>query len=144
MNGEFIQQQAETLAQRVAGETNFNARIQKIYSLLFTRPASETELEIARRFFATEPLRSFEERKADEDKDPTRDKAKAALTESGSDEKSDGDKTDGPAPGSTPGMMAGVGDAPSNDKRPKPLLPTTLEGRYIKVLMSSYECLFIR
>lgn len=144
MNGEFIQQQAETLAQRVAGETNFNARIQKLYSLLFNRPASEAELGIARRFFETEPLRAYEERKAAADKDPDKDKPKTAASASSTDDKPDSDKPDGASPGSAPGMMAGVGDAANEDKKPKQLLPITLEGRYIKVLLSSHEFLFLR
>jgi len=129
MNSDFMQQQGELLARRVANEPDNSARIQKAYRLIFGRAASETEVKAGLAFLTTEPLKDYEERKAA----PKDEKKRDALAD---DVKADGpDKED-------VGMMAGVvpGTSKKDDKK---LLPATPWGRYIKILLSSSEFLFI-
>jgi hypothetical protein len=87
-------------------------------------------------YLSAEPLRAYEERKAadakkeTDTKEPKETKEKAAKK----DEK----------PGMGDGMMAGVtkpGGSSEDDK--KKMLPVTPLGRYLKVLLSSSEFLFI-
>lgn len=136
MNSDFMQQQAESLGRRVAVETNSTARIQKLYSLLFNRPATDSELASAKEFLASEPMKSFEERKQSPTKPPLDSKEPSASSKPPEEE--DEAKTSGP------GMMAGVANAGTDDKPEPKILPATLEGRYIKILMSSHEFLFVR
>jgi len=129
MNSDFMQQQGELLARRVANEPDNSARIQKAYRLIFGRAASETEVKAGLAFLTTEPLKDYEERKAA----PKDEKKRDAPAD---DVKTDGlDKED-------VGMMAGVvpGTSKKDDKK---LLPATPWGRYIKILLSSSEFLFI-
>ncbi|MBL8208243.1 MAG: PSD1 domain-containing protein [Blastocatellia bacterium] len=156
MNSDFVQQQAELLAQKLDGEPNREARIQKAYRLIFGRAATPEELKLGLDYVRSEPLKEYEERKkADEEKKKEKEKADE-------EKKKDTEKKDLPdkpkepsviAPlmpemmmGMNPdGMMAGVMPAPpgakSDDK--KPILPVTTWGRYLKVLLSSTEFMFI-
>src|SRR5438046_3037969 len=63
MNSDFMQQQGELLARRVASEPNNTARIRKAYRLVFGRAASEAELRAGLEYLAAEPMRAYEERK---------------------------------------------------------------------------------
>jgi len=83
-------------------------------------------------FLATEPLRAYEERRGAKDtKEKTKDAEAAAEP----------DKADAPGKEDV-GMMAGVtpGTSKKDDKK---LLPATPWGRYVKILLSSSEFLFI-
>src|SRR5439155_3371353 len=62
MNSDFMQQQGELLARRVAGEPNNTARIQKVYRLIFGRAATPAEVSAGLEYLAAEPMRAFEER----------------------------------------------------------------------------------
>jgi hypothetical protein len=154
-----VQQQAELLAKKIEAEPTSEARIQKAYRLVFGRAASAEEVRLGLDYLRNEPLKEYEERKkAEEEKEKKKaedEKKKAEKT----DKKEMADKpADKPADTAAPkpiadmpetpmmdpgGMMAGVmpGGAKSDEK--KPLLPVTHWGRYIKVLLSSTEFMFI-
>jgi hypothetical protein len=133
MNSDFMQQQAERLARKIVNEPDSAARIQKAYQLIFGRAANDAELKAGAAFMATEPLKDYEERRnALKDTKGTKD-TKASQSESrGVAEKGEPDS-----------MMAGVipGAAKKDDE--KKLLPVTPWGRYVKILLSSNEFLFI-
>jgi mono/diheme cytochrome c family protein len=141
MNSDFMEQQGELLARRIANEADNTARIQKAYRLIFGRAATDAEVKAGLSFLATEPLKTYEERRAaaktatdgkdaKEGKDA---KTKAADDERGATAKADKEDV---------GMMAGVTPGSSKKDDPK-LLPPTPWGRYIKILLSSNEFLFI-
>src|SRR6185503_6762492 len=57
MNSDFMQQQGELLARRIASEPNNTARIQKAYRLIFGRAATDAEAKAGIAFMTTEPLK---------------------------------------------------------------------------------------
>jgi hypothetical protein len=131
MNSDFMQQQAETLARLLQPEADNAARIKKAYRTLFGREPKAEELTAGLEYLAAEPLRAYEERKAAEAKKKADDKDKPPPK-----------KDDKPKMGE--GMMAGVtapGGADAKDT--KEMLPVTPLGRYLKVLLSSSEFLFV-
>ncbi|MEZ5317323.1 MAG: PSD1 and planctomycete cytochrome C domain-containing protein [Vicinamibacterales bacterium] len=65
MNSDFMQQHAERLAARVAAEPTDDARIEKVYRLIFGRAPVAAELEAGREFLRTEPMRQYEDAKAE-------------------------------------------------------------------------------
>jgi hypothetical protein len=137
MNSDFVQQQAEHLAQRVASEPDNTARIQKVYRLVYGREATPEEVKMGLEYLRTEPLKEYEERKAEKEK-----KEKAEKDKKGA------DKVPEPTPAddeiSPDGMMAGVvGPGKGKTEEKKPPLPVTTWGRYTKVLLSSSEFLFV-
>jgi hypothetical protein len=134
MNSDFMQQQGELVARRVANEPDNAARIQRVYRLVFGRAATDAEVRAGLAFLATEPLKAYEERRAVKDtKERTKDPEAQAADEP--------DKADGPSKEDV-GMMAGVtpGTSKKDDKK---LLPATPWGRYVKILLSSSEFLFV-
>jgi hypothetical protein len=140
------------IARRVEGEPDARSRITKVYRLLFGRDPVAAELEAGVRYVTEEPMRAYEERRAAE--------AAKKLEEA---KKAEGKKPDSkrdaaampsrePVPATKPeaapadGMMAGVmgaGAAAKEADEAKKLLPVTAFGRYVKVLLSSNEFLFI-
>ena len=64
MNSDFVQQQGELLARRIANEPDTTAKIQKQYALLFGRAASGEEVQAGIEYLRTEPMKEYEERKA--------------------------------------------------------------------------------
>ena len=136
MNSEFMQQQAEQIARKVMEEPDNRARVKKAYRLVLGRAPSDAEVTTALEYLSAEPLRAYEERRAAEEKEK---KEKAA----------DPKKAAKPAAAEKPmppmeGMMAGVTPGgPGGGDAAKKLLPVTPMGRYIKVLLSSSEFLFI-
>ena len=140
MNSDFMQQQAEHLARGLAPEADNSARIVKAYRTLFGREPKPDELAAGLDYLSAEPVRAYEERKskeskeskgAKESKDPTKDSKDAAKK-----------KDDKEMMGA--GMMAGVGGTDAADaKARKEMLPVTPLGRYLKVLLSSSEFLFV-
>jgi len=128
-----MQQQGERLARRVAPEPDNTARIQKAYRLIFGRAASAAEIKAGLAFLTTEPLKTYEERKAAPKKD---DKKK----DDGAGERDEDGKVT--KPDGADGMMAGVipGAAKKDDDK---LLPATPLGRYMKILLSSNEFLYV-
>jgi len=135
MNSDFVQQQAEYLAQRVAGEPDNTARIQKAYRLVYGRAATPDEVSIGLAYLRAEPMKGYEEQKAAKEKtekDKKVEPESPAVSEAGEELRSDG-------------MMSGV-TGPSHGKpgeEKKPPLPVTTWGRYAKVLLSSSEFLFV-
>jgi hypothetical protein len=142
MNSDFVQQQAEHLAERVASEPDNTARIQKVYKLVYGREATPEEVKMGLEYLRTEPLKEYEEQKAEKEKKEKAEKEKAEPGKKGA------DKVPEPAPAdeeiSPDGMMAGVvGPGKGKTGEKKPPLPVTTWGRYAKVLLSSSEFLFV-
>jgi len=149
MNSDFVQQQAELLVRRIEAEPTLEARIQKAYRLVFGRAATPEELRLGIEYLRNEPLKEYEERKkAEEEKEKKKAEKKEMADKQGAAPAKPeapsviAEKADPPAmePG---GMMSGVvpGAAKSDEK--KPLLPVTHWGRYVKILISSTEFIFI-
>lgn len=135
MNSDFMQQQAERVAARVIELPTDEARIQRTYRLIFGRAATPAEVRAGIAYLAAEPMKQYDDQKA----------AKAKAEE----EAKAGKKPDAPsAPDAPPmppvGMMAGVVPGPPGDQAGKEPLPVTVFGRYVKVLLSSNEFLFLR
>ena len=147
MNSDFVQQQAELLVRRIEAEPTVEARIQKVYRLVFGRAAAPEEIRLGVEYLRSEPLKEYEERKkAEEEKE----KKKAEKKEM----KDKPAEVPAPAPSVTPdmpdaqamdpsGMMAGAVPAAGKADEKKPLLPVTHWGRYVKILLSSTEFIFI-
>jgi hypothetical protein len=134
MNSDFMQQHSELIARRVESEPDSRSRIRKAYRIVFGREPTEGELTAGVQYVTQEPLRAYEERKAEATK-----KELASSPMVGPPERAS--KTD-PARGE--GMMAGVtGGGEKKDGEAKELLPVTAFGRYIKVLLSSNEFIFV-
>jgi hypothetical protein len=142
MNSDFMQQQGERLAQRLAGEADNRARIQKAYRLVFGRAPNDAEVKAGLDFIASAPLKEYEERKAAAAKKAADEKAGAkedakkdtpVIGEDGKPEKPEG----------ADGMMAGVIPGAAKPDDQKKLLPVTPWGRYVKILLSSNEFLFV-
>jgi mono/diheme cytochrome c family protein len=140
MNSEFMQQQAEKIAEKVREEPDNKSRITKVYRMIFGRAPSDIEMTSALEYLAAEPLRAYEERRlADEQEkkeleaDPKKKAAKLAAAKAA-------EKQMMPMEG----MMAGVTGPPPGPPDPsKKPLPVTPFGRYVKVLLSSSEFLFV-
>src|SRR5260370_34454876 len=58
MNSDFVQQEGELLARRVADEPDTTARIQKAYALLFGRAASSQEMRAGIEYLRVEPMKA--------------------------------------------------------------------------------------
>jgi hypothetical protein len=135
MNSDFMQQQGELIARLVAPEANNTARIQKAYRLILGRRASDAEVKAGLSFLSSEPLKGYEERKnAPKDAKATKDTkdAKGGAVADGEEPEQNGE-----------GMMAGVFPASGKKDDEKKLLPATPWGRYVKILLSSSEFLFV-
>jgi hypothetical protein len=136
MNSDFMQQQGELLARRVSDEPDSRARIRKAYRLIFGRDPLDSEVAAGVAYLTQEPMRSYEERKAEAaKKDAAADKKPVSSPTA-----SDGDA---PPPMNGDGMMGGVVPGAGPPAEQKKLLPVTPLGRYMKVLLSSNEFLFV-
>jgi len=140
MNSEFMQQHAEKLAEKAADEPDDAARIAKVYRLIFGRAPTDAEIAAGREFLQGEALKQYEERRAEREKD-NEDKAKA---------KDNDTKTADPMPAVAadeaipmPGMMAGVVPGVPGGGPDEKRLPVTVFGRYVKILLSSNEFVFV-
>ena len=144
MNSDFMQQQGELLARRVAAnEPDTRARIRKAYHLIFGRQPTEAELAAGVEYLAQEPMRAYEERKAEAAKTPPATAmAKGAEGDEGSKGGPSVDEDESPRRTMGDGMMGGVVPG-AGAKATAKLLPVTPMGRYIKVLLSSSEFLFV-
>jgi hypothetical protein len=141
MNSDFMQQQGELLARKIANEPDNTARIQKAYRLIFGRAATAAEVKAGLTFIATEPLKDYEERKAEEAKKEKEKDGKDAKDGKASMD-ADAAKADGPEKVGD-GMMAGVIPGAGKKADQAKLLPVTPWGRYVKVLLSSSEFVFV-
>jgi mono/diheme cytochrome c family protein len=147
MNSDFMQQQGELLARKIANEPDNTARIQKAYRLIFGRAATDAEVRAGSTFITTEPLKDYEERKAEQAKNENEKDGKDAKDPKGAkDSKLSKDaepaKADGPEKVGE-GMMAGVIPGAGKKTDQEKLLPVTPWGRYVKVLLSSSEFVFV-
>ncbi len=161
MNSDFMQQQGELLARRVAAnEPDTRGRIRKAYRLIFGRLPTEAELATGVEYLAQEPMRAYEERKAEAAKAPAPSAGNVAAAPgsvaagpgnvaAGLQPRGNGDKEGPSADDDSPrramtgdGMMGGVVPG-AGAKATAKLLPVTPMGRYIKVLLSSSEFLFV-
>lgn len=138
MNSDFMQQNAERLAARIAGEPDDTARIQKAYRAIFGRIPTAAEVQAGRDYLAAEPMKQYEERKAEAAK------AKEKDAKDGKDVKADAKPGAAAAADAAPNMMSGVTPGKPGEKPEAEMQPVTVLGRYIKVLLSSNEFLFIR
>jgi mono/diheme cytochrome c family protein len=129
MNSDFMQQHAEKLAEKVAEEPNDDARIQKVYRLIFGRAATAEELKAGRDFLESEALKQYEDRRAAEKKSGNSMDQPAAETEG--------------AAMPMDGMMAGVVPGAKSATPPEKMLPVTVFGRYVKILLSANEFVFV-
>jgi hypothetical protein len=147
MNSDFVQQQAELLARRIEGESNQTARIQKAYRLVFGRAATPEEIRLGLDYIRNEPLKEYEERKKAEEEKEKKKAEKKEMTDKQVEVPAvaQGGVADMPdTAGMDPnGMMAGVVPGSSKRDEKKPLLPVTPWGRYVKILLSSTEFIFI-
>jgi hypothetical protein len=147
MNSDFMQQHAEKLAEGVADEPDDAARIEKVYRKLFGRAPTAEEVATGREFLQAEAFKQYEERKAEaakaaDEKDGKKDgeAAKAPAPVNGDDARS-GTTEDMPKPD---GMMSGVKpDAKPSASEKDKMLPVTTFGRYVKILLSSNEFIFV-
>jgi hypothetical protein len=139
MNSDFMQQHAERLAEQVADEADDAARIDTVYRKIFGRSPTAEEVKAGREFLQAEALKQYEERREKANLPPEKDAA-------AKDEPAEQDAAGGEAPAApaADGMMAGVvpGVKPSGDEKKK-MLPVSAFGRYVKVLLSSNEFLFV-
>ena len=142
MNSDFMQQQAERVAERVIAEPTEAGRIQKAYRLLFGRLPTAAELKAGQEFLEAEPMRQFEDRKAEEKK-AAEAKDMKALQEVKKPEEVKPGAAQPAAASVLDGMMSGVTPGSSARLDEKDRKPVTALGRYIKVLLSSNEFLFI-
>jgi hypothetical protein len=145
MNSDFMQQHAERLAERVADEPDDEARIKAVYRTLFGRAPTPAEVKAGRDFLRTEALAQYEDRKAEAAKGPAdgaaaqKDAAPPPASEPGT-----GDESREASEPSADGMMAGVtpdAKAPATDK--DKMRPVSTFGRYVKILLSSNEFIFV-
>ncbi len=142
MNSDFMQQQGELIARRVASEAdNTGANPEGLPDLIFGRAASDAEVKAGLAFLhdrAAQGLRRTEKpgqgRQGDEGR-----QAKDSKKDSGADpnDAADDDEKAGE------GMMAGVIPGSAKKDEGKKLLPATPWGRYVKILLSSSEFLFV-
>ncbi len=139
MNSDFMQQHAERLAELVADDPDDAARIEKVYLRIFGRRPTADEVKAGRDFLQAEALKQYEERRA-KAKMPASEKDAAAKDAQADSDVSDADAQTPPADG----MMAGVtpGAKPPDDEKKK-MLPVSTFGRYVKILLSSNEFLFV-
>ena len=166
MNSDFMQQQAERLAERVIAEPTETARITKAYKIVFGRTPTPAELKAGLEYLDAEPMRQYEERKAKELKD-AKDAEEAAAAKKAAAAMAAGTPAGAKpavvAPGQTPapavappavplvappapaadGMMAGVRPGAGGAIDDKAKKPVTAFGRYLKILLSSNEFLFL-
>ncbi|MEO8373419.1 MAG: DUF1553 domain-containing protein, partial [Candidatus Solibacter sp.] len=172
MNSDFMQAEAEQLAKRIAGEPDNRSRIKKAYLLAYGREPSEQEVKLGIDYLHSEPLKEFEENKLKPAETPaggrggrgggggapgapavTTDAAKPAVDGVAVAEAAPA--ADGAAPmgmgmmGGMGGFAGGFGGAGGGRRGAGPSVPTTVKydptawGRYVKVLFSSSEFLFI-
>jgi hypothetical protein len=168
MNSDFMQAESEELAKRVAAEPDNRSRIKKVYLLVYGRDPSEAEIKLGIDYLHAEPMREYEENKNKPPEGgrggrggrggpggpptaPTTATSDAAKPEMPPAAVGGEDAAAGGAAPAMPmgmGMMGGMG-GPGGRRGGAPGAPTTVKyeptawGRYVKVLFSSSEFLFI-
>ena len=167
MNSDFMQLESEELAKRVASEPDNRSRVKKAYLLIYGRQPTDQEMQLGITYLHDEPLRAFEENK---NKPPetggrgggrrggrggaggTNATATADATPPAADGAADGAA---PAPanaGMGMGLMGGMGMGGfgggggrrgGGGQAPTVQYDATAWGRFVKVLFSSTEFLFV-
>jgi hypothetical protein len=140
MNSDFAQQQSELLARKLENEPDMPSAIRKAYSILYGRAPSQGEIDAGAAFLRAEPLVSFEERKAAKERADAEAKAKGTAAPP-PESKIDG--ADDAPPAGADSMMAGVKPGARRKAEEAKMLPVTPLGRYLKVLLSNNEFLYI-
>jgi mono/diheme cytochrome c family protein len=132
MNSDFLHQYSEQLARHVSAEADSARRIAAAYRRIFGRAPTDAETKAGLAFLASEPMKAYAERKAS----PPAKTAPPAVLGKGShyDNQSPAMRSDG--------MMGGV-ERPTTPEDQKKLLPMTALGRYLKILLTSNEFVFI-
>jgi mono/diheme cytochrome c family protein len=148
MNSDFVQQQAEKLARALAEEPDNASRIARAYRTIYGRVPLDAELKAGLAYLSNEPMRAYEERRAEQE--AAKAKAEAATKDKTGKKTMASDAATKPEDGQVPngappvdGMMAGVVPGAGGDGEDAKKLPVTPLGRYLKVLLSSNEFLFI-
>jgi hypothetical protein len=161
MNSDFMQVESEELAKRIGGEPDNRARIRKVYLLAYGRDPSEEEIKLGLDYLHAEPMREYEEEK----NKPAEDgggrggrgggplftgaaKPEPAEGAAGADGAEVTSPVDGAAPAAPEmmgmGMFGGMGGRGRGAAAPAEVkYEPTAWGRYIKVLLSSSEFVFI-
>jgi hypothetical protein len=140
MNSDFMQQQGELLARRLESESDPATKLRKAYHLIFGRDPSDVEVRAGLDYLRAEPMREYEEKKKASD---AKDTKVAKDTKKAMADGEMGDGGDGSEDMKPDGMMAGVVPGAGKPEEKKKLLPVTPWGRYLKVLLSSSEFLFV-
>ncbi len=160
MNSDFIQLQAEALAKRIATEANNRSRIRKAHLLVYGREPKEEEIQLGLAYLKSEPMLSYEEQKKKAAETTDKKDAKGGAGEkaspstpaapSDSPESAQGgagaDMMPPAAPDMGMGMMGGVMPGARRGVAPgaaEPKYEPSVWGRYLKVLLSSSEFLFV-
>jgi cytochrome c553 len=147
MNSDFMQIESEELAKRVAAEPDNRARIRKVYMLAYGRDPSEEEIKLGLDYLHAEPMREYEEEKNKPPETgggrggtaPFTGAAKPEPTEGGA-----GAEAAPVVPEMGMGMFGGMaGRGGRGGATPEVKYEPTAWGRYIKVLLSSSEFVFI-
>ncbi len=169
MNSDFVQEEAERIAARVASAGGDAARIAQAYDLLFQREPTAAEVAAGLDYLQKEPMRQYEEQKAAEAKaataaassevplpppppnlqatTPAAVTAVQALDPMGAKKSASGGEDDDDEDGGEKKSDDKQGSGPPTGEPPDPLkqpLPFTIWGRYVKVLLCSNEFLFLR
>jgi hypothetical protein len=155
MNSDFVSIEAEEFAKRVAGEADNRSRIRKVYQLAYGREPSEQEIKLGLDYLHEEPMREYEENKNKPDDSggrgghgrggmgPATATAKPEMPEGGE----GASAAEGGAAPAAPmgiGMMGGMGGRGGRGgAAPEVKYEATAWGRYIKVLLSASEFVFI-
>jgi len=154
MNSDFMQQHAERLAEQVADEPDDAARIEKVYRRLFGRAPTADEVKAGRDFLQAEAFKQYEDRKAEAARENAKQEAATqgqaakpvARGASAAPAAADAAGASGGGDEAMPrpdGMMAGVKpDAKAPADKDK-MLPVSTFGRYVKILLSSNEFIFV-
>jgi mono/diheme cytochrome c family protein len=147
MNSDFMQQHAERLADSVADEPDDTARIEKTYRKLFGRSPTADEVKAGREFLQAEAFKQYDDRKAEASKPaPAGDASKpgeATKNAPAADDSRERDDAAGTAEPSPDGMMAGVTPGKTPDADKEKMRPVSTFGRYVKILLSSNEFIFV-
>ena len=141
MNSDFVQQQAELVARKLAEEPDNASRIKRAYRMIYGRAPDDAELKAGLTYLAAEPMRTYEERRLEQlKKEADKKEGKTAVADAGKDSDKDADKPETPM---GDGMMAGVVPGAGKPDDKAKMLPVTPLGRYVKVLLSANEFLFV-
>lgn len=162
MNSDFMQVESEQLVKRIAAEPDNRSRIRKAYLLIYGRAPTEEEIKLGLDYLHSEPMREYTENKDKPKQDdgsprhrrgegaPVVTTAAAKPAPEAIDAAADGAGGGGGANagiGMGMGMMGGMGFGGRRGQGPAPAPETQYEptvwGRYIKVLFSSTEFLFV-